>query len=171
MCREAFAIFREKYPSVFTIGTMIYGLPGDSADDLRRLLECQYDLGMGFCFLMPLTPNPGTATAERALAGGYLAEGDLCRYNFHSPVLRTDHLAVGQLESIYRRVLLSGNRKRWSLIMREVLFQRDRRKRRVFWALAGRGVGIAARSILHSILHPKMTHSTLYSRKPSWYDD
>ncbi|MBN1766750.1 MAG: B12-binding domain-containing radical SAM protein, partial [Sedimentisphaerales bacterium] len=65
ICREALGILREKYPQVYTIGSMIFGLPGDTRDDLNRLLDCQYDMGMDYCFLIPLTPNPGTALAGR----------------------------------------------------------------------------------------------------------
>ncbi len=170
ICRNAFAIFREKYPQVYTIGTLVYGLPGDTLEDLRRLIACRYEMGMDYCFIMPLTPNPGTAVAESAAEGEYIANDDLSSYNFHTPVCRTDTLNLRELESVYWRIMLSGDRRRFLQAGRELLFERDRRKRRVSRALLGRGTRIAARSLIRSILHPKDAQPTVYSRKPSWYD-
>ena len=170
ICREAFAIFRERHPQVFTIGTMIFGLPGDGREDLRRLMECEYRMGMDYGFLMPLTPNPGTAAAQRARDGGYLASGDLACYNFHTPVCRTDSLGLRELESVYWRIMLNPSRRRLGRAARQLLFERDRRKRRVSLALLSRGTTIAAKSLLRAVLKPGNGQPTLYSRKPSWYD-
>ncbi|HUT56709.1 MAG TPA: radical SAM protein [Phycisphaerae bacterium] len=171
VCREAFAILRERHPQVYTIGTMIFGLPGDTLADLRRLTDRQYELGMDYCFLMPLTPNPGTAVAAAAERDGYVAERDLARYNFHSPVMRTDRLDLRQLESIYWRVMLNPSGVRLARAARQALFQRDRRKRRVFWALLGRGTTIATRSLLNGLFRRRNGQPALHSRRPPWYDD
>ncbi len=169
-CRRAFDIFRRRYPDVYTIGTVIFGLPGDRAADLRRLVSCQYDMGMDYCFVMPLTPNPGTAAGAAARRGGYVANDDLASYNFHTPVCRTDTLSLRQLESAYWRLMLSAGRRRLLRAARQLFTERDRRKRRVHRALIGRGTTIAAKSLLRAILRPRDKQPTLYSRKPSWYD-
>jgi radical SAM superfamily enzyme YgiQ (UPF0313 family) len=170
VCREAFAILRERHPEVYTIGTMIFGLPGDTLADLRRLRARQYELGMDYCFLMPLTPNPGTAVAEEAARAGRIANGDLASYNFHTPVCRTETLSLRDLESLYWRLMLSPDPRRLLRAARQLLAQRDRRKRRVHRALLGRGTTIAARSLVRAVLHPRSKQPTLYSRKPPWYD-
>jgi len=170
VCREAFAIFRQKYPQVYTIGTVIFGLPGDTRDDLRRLAACQYEMGMDYCFVMPLTPNPGTATRTAALRGGYVANDDLASYNFHTPVCTTDTLDLRDLESAYWRIMLDPSRRRLARALRLLLAERDRRKRRVHLALTGRGTIIAAKSLLRAIACPGNPRPTLYSRKPPWYD-
>jgi len=121
-------------------------------------------------FLMPLTPNPGTAAAQRARDGGYLAGGDLACYNFHTPVCRTDSLGLRELESVYWRIMLNPSRRRLGRAARQLLFERDRRKRRVSLALLSRGTTIAAKSLLRAVLKPGNGQPTLYSRKPSWYD-
>ncbi len=170
VCREAFAIFREKYPQVYTIGTVIFGLPGDTMVDLKRLARCQYDMGMDYCFVMPLTPNPGTAVARDAEQAGYVANADLASYNFHTPVCTTDSLNLRQLESVYWRIMLSPDRRRIQQALKQLFAERDRRKRRVNLALLGRGTTIAARSLLRAVIQPKHEQPTLYSRKPPWYD-
>jgi radical SAM superfamily enzyme YgiQ (UPF0313 family) len=171
VCRQAFAILRQHYPQVYTIGTVIFGLPGDRMADLRRLAGWQYELGMDYCFLIPLTPNPGTAfaaQADRTEAGGAV---DLARYNFHTPVLPTSALDLRQLESIYWRVMFRPGWRRLRTTGRQLLLERDRRKRRVTMALLARGTSIAVRSLLRKVAHPASKEPALYSRKPSWYDE
>ena len=170
ICREAFAIFRERYPQVYTIGTILFGLPGDTRADLKRLASCQYRMGMDYCFMMPLTPNPGTGVAEEAIASGRVANTDLPSYNFHTPICRTETLSLRQLESIYWRIMLSPHPKRIVRTIQQLLTQRDPRKRRVHLALLGRGANIAARALLRAVFRPQDDKPTLYSRRPSWYD-
>ncbi len=169
VCREAFAIFRERYPQVYTIGTLLFGLPGDGPDELARLVDEQYELGMDYCFLMPLTPLPGTAVAADTDRAGRPVTGDLSRYNFHTPVMGTGLLSARQLEQLYRRVTFRLSRRRLAAWRRQ-LTARDRRKRRVFAALTGRGLAIALRTMAHAILRPDDPSATLHARRPSWYD-
>jgi anaerobic magnesium-protoporphyrin IX monomethyl ester cyclase len=164
VCRAAFAIFRRKYPQVFTIGSVIFGLPGDTWGELRRLIDAQYDMAMDYCFLIPLTPNPGTAVA------GLSADADRSRYNFHTPVAGTGALDKLQLESIYWRAMLSVNPKRLVAAAGQLLFQRDARKRRISWSLATRGAGIAVRSLISAASRRPNRQPAFYSRKPSWYE-
>ena len=170
VCREAMAIFREKYPQVYTIGTMIFGLPDDTMADIERLLARQYELSVDYCFLMPLTANPGTDAADAAARAGLLANTDLASYNFHTPVCRTHSLHLRELESLYWRLMLGAGRKRLARAARQLFTERDRRKRRVHRALLARGTTIAVRSLLRAVRHPRDPQPTLYSRKPPWYD-
>ncbi len=177
VCREAFAILRQFYPQVYTIGTVIFGLPGDRMEDLRRLAGWQYELGMDYCFLMPLTPNPGTAfadladLAEKARDAEAGEATDWARYNFHTPVMPTAALDLRQLESIYWRQIFRPSLRRLQTNGRQLLLERDRRKRRVTMALLARGTGIAVRSLIRNVVHPASREPALYSRKPSWYDE
>jgi len=170
VCREAFAILRENYPQVYTIGTVIFGLPEDGREDIDRLMRRQYELGMDYCFLIPLTPCPGTEMAEKLHAGGYVVNGDLASYNFHTPVCRTDTLSLRELESVYWRIMLRPSKGQLARGIRQLLLQRDGRRRRIHLALLGKGVGIAVRSLARRILHPNDTKATLHSRRPPWYD-
>ena len=170
VCREAFAILRERYPQVYTIGTVIFGLPGDTLDDLRRLVACRYEMDMDYCFVMPLTPHPGTAVADEAERSGRIANDDLRSYNFHTPVCTTDALNLRQLESVYWRIMLEPVRRRVRRTLRQLFLERDRRKRRVHRALFRRGASIAAQSLVRALTHRRDPHPTVYWRKPSWYD-
>lgn len=170
ICREAFAIFREKYPEVYTIGTVIFGLPDDTIEDMKRLLACQYKMGVDYCFMLPLTPNPGTGVAEKALSGGYIRNEDLASYNFHTPVCKTDTMDLRDLESIYWRIMFKPSAARFTRTLRTLFVERDRRKRNVHLALLGRGSSIALKSLARRIIYPKNKTPTVYSRRPSWYN-
>ncbi|MFH1107578.1 MAG: radical SAM protein [Planctomycetota bacterium] len=170
VCRKAFAIFRERYPQVYTIGTVIFGLPGDTVDDLKRLAACEYDMNMDHCFVLPLTPNPGTATAADAARGGYTVNTDLSSYNFHTPVCITDTLDLRQVESLYWRKMLAPSWQRVRGTLPSMLLDPDRRKRRLHRALFYRGTTIAVKSLLRAVLKPREKRPAHYWRKPSWYD-
>jgi hypothetical protein len=155
---------------VYTIGTVIFGLPGDTLNDLKRLAACEYDMNMDHCFVLPLTPNPGTATAADAARGGYTVNTDLSSYNFHTPVCMTDTLDLRQVESLYWRKMLAPSWKRVRGTLPSMLLDRDRRKRRLHRALFYRGTTIAVRSLLRAVLKPREKRPAHYWRKPSWYD-
>lgn len=170
ICREAFAVLREKYPQVFTIGSVIFGLPGDTMEDLKRLVACEYDLQMDYCFVIPLTPNPGTEVAEEAKRSGHIVNGDLASYNFHTPVCATDSLDLRQLESIYWRFIPAMSPRRLARMVRHCFLESDPRKRRVHRSFVQHGTVIAAKSLMRSLMLPGSRSPALYSRKPSWYD-
>ena len=167
ICREAFAIFRERYPEVFTIGSVIFGLPGDTIEDLKRLIACEYELKMDYCFAIPLTPNPGTEFGEEAKRAGRVVNGDLSSYNYHTPVCKTDSLDLRQQEAIYWRMQIP---RRLARTARNCLFERDPRKRRLHRSFLKHGAGIAARSLMGRLARPGSQAPALHSRKPSWYD-
>ncbi len=58
--REAFRIMTHDYPQVFTLGTFIYGLPGDTPATVRAIFRLSHELEMDHAFFIPLTPLPGT---------------------------------------------------------------------------------------------------------------
>jgi len=171
VCREAIAVFREKYPRVYTIGSVVFGLPGDTRDDLNRLMRWQDRLGLDYCFFIPLTPNPGTEAARAVADGGCLAREEQSRFDFHTPVCRTRSLDLRELESMYWRTMLRPSASRLTWAIRECFFQRDRRKRRVGRALFCHGMRVALAGIRRAAFTESGSQPfTSYSRKPSWYD-
>jgi anaerobic magnesium-protoporphyrin IX monomethyl ester cyclase len=59
--REAFARLRRDHPHVFTVGSFIYGVPGDTPESVRAMYRFGSTLGMDKTFFIPLAPLPGTA--------------------------------------------------------------------------------------------------------------
>ena len=57
---KAARILSEDYPEVFSVGSFIYGLPGDTPADIRAICRCCYEMDLDMIFYIPLTPLPGT---------------------------------------------------------------------------------------------------------------
>lgn len=169
-CRQALDILRRRYPQVYTIGTMIFGLPDDGPEDLARLAARQYELDVDYCFLMPFTPHPGTELSRLAHEQGLVENTDLRSYNFHTPVCRTRRLSLRDLESLYWKLMLRMDRRRLARGLWQ-LFQPDPRRRRVHRALLAKGTQIALQSLARRIFRPASPQPALYSRRPSWYED
>ena len=167
---KAFEIFRTKYPNVFTIGSVIFGLWDETKESLDRLARYQYEVGMDYCFFIPLTPNPGTQVCEDARKRRIIEVTDTQAYNFHTTVMRTRLFSTKKLEKLYFRLLFGANLNRMAANLRQFFTIRDKRRRKVLKSLVKYGTQIAARAVAHKFRHPFSNKPTIYSRKPPWYD-
>jgi anaerobic magnesium-protoporphyrin IX monomethyl ester cyclase len=158
------------YPSVFTIGSVIFGLWDESPSSLDRLSRYCDRIGMDFCFFIPLTPNPGTEVHDEAVARGLIEVEDLRAYNFHTPVMRTRQFSAKQLERFYGRCVFGLNRDRFLSHLRRMARVRDPRRRRAYQSLRRYGLKIGTRYLWNRIRHPFSSQPTIFSRKPAWYD-
>jgi anaerobic magnesium-protoporphyrin IX monomethyl ester cyclase len=167
---EAFRILRSKYPSVYTIGTMIYGLWDDTRPSLDELLNFGHKSGMDYGFFIPLTPNPGTEIWRRANENGMLATRDFSAYNFHTPVMRTRTLSRRSLENFYLRILLKCSLARFKRMLHFIFFQTNRRKKEVHAALVRHGLYVVLRCLYNRLVHPFSDKLSLGCRRPRWYN-
>ena len=167
---KAFEIFRTKYPSVFTIGSVIFGLWDETEKSLEQLSRYQYKIGMDYCFFIPLTPNPGTELYEDACRRGIIEVTDYRCYNFHTPVMRTRNFSAKQLERLYFKLLFGAGFNRMSADLRQFFTVRDKRRKRVLRSLLRYGMKISSRHVADRLLRPFSNKPTIYSRKPAWYD-
>ena len=167
---KAFEIFRKKYPTVFTIGSVIFGLWDETKKSLDELSRYPYKTGMDYCFFIPLTPNPGTEVYDDAHRRGIIEVWDRRAYNFHTPIMRTKRFSSKQLERLYFRLMFRISIERVIFHLRKLFSLRDRRRRRVFKSLFKYGTQIATRYTVNRLCHPFSNKPTLYSRKPPWYD-
>ncbi|MBL7107246.1 MAG: cobalamin-dependent protein [Phycisphaerae bacterium] len=167
---KAFEIFNKKYPSVFTIGSTIFGMWDETKKSLDELSKYQYKVGMDYCFFIPLTPNPGTKVFEDACRDGIIEVTDYRAYNFHTPIMRTKRFSAKQLERLYFRLMFRVNAQRIIHHLRKLFVLQDQRRRKVFKSLFKYGAKIAARYVIDRLRHPFSSKPTIYSRKPVWYD-
>ena len=167
---KAFEIFHKKYPNVFTIGSVIFGLWDETKKSLVQLSDYQYKVDMDYCFFIPLTPNPGTKVYDDARKRGIIEVTDRRAYNFHTPVMRTRRFSAKQLESLYFKLLFGASFNRITYLLSKLFNLKDRRRRRVFKSLLKYGAQIAGRYIVSRLRAPFSNKPTIYSRKPKWYD-
>jgi len=168
--RRAFEIMRSRYPEVFTIGTVIYGMPWESRETLRELRDFQFDFPLDYVFHMPLAPNPGCDIREELLHDGREISEDYSQYDFFTPVADTEHLSRGELANFYSQMLLNVS---WKKIRKELgtyFSAPTARKRRVYRRLAAHTLKVGARQLAQRLLGPLRSGPVLYSRKPKWYD-
>ena len=166
---RAFRIFREKYPEVYTIGTMIYGLPGETEHSIRALLDYEISSGMDYGMLIPLTPLPGTATCHEAHAMGKVDSADFRAYNFLTPVTDTEHFSTRQLQAFHAKVRAAGSLRRFARMARLCFSTRDKRRRSVHRALTKHGTAVVVRQLAQSLFNPSGPPLS-YLRRPVWYE-
>ncbi|MBL7152734.1 MAG: cobalamin-dependent protein [Phycisphaerae bacterium] len=167
---EAFEIFRRKYPNVFTIGSIIFGLWDETEKSLDELSKYQYKVGMDYCFFIPLTPNPGTQVYEDAVQRGIIEVADRRAYNFHTPIMRTKRFSAKRLERLYFKLAFGISFSRIWDHLKWFLSIRDKRRRKVCRSLLKYGARIGVKYVLSRLRHPFGGKPTVYSRKPAWYE-
>lgn len=95
--KNAFGIFREKYPSVLTLATYIYGLPYETKETMHafydELGKIPFDIGVP----LPFTPYPGTKYFDELRNNSLLEIKDFKYYNFINPIARSKSLSRNAL--------------------------------------------------------------------------
>ncbi|MBI2925917.1 MAG: radical SAM protein [Verrucomicrobia bacterium] len=161
--RESMRILREKFPDVLTIGSFIYGLPGDTPKTVRAIHRLAIELELDQFFFIPLTPLPGTAgwhselwdpSGRRFREFSFLPSGR--RRGHHAKLERALFWSVffnwpPQRLRNYARGLLGGHA----------------RKRRVGWRLIGRGARLHLSRAWDRLLGKEDTVGLIF---PAWYE-
>jgi radical SAM superfamily enzyme YgiQ (UPF0313 family) len=160
--RAAFRVLAQEYPEVFTLGTFIYGLPGDTPATIRDIFRLSHELQMDHAFFIPLTPLPGTPYWSEEL---WDDSGERFRdFNFlpstTRPGARRD-LEWALLRAAAFRWTPARLRSFWRNIARG-----GARKRRVALRLAGRSAGFALHGMLRGLLRSERAGMIF----PRWYE-
>ncbi len=129
---KALWLLARKYPQIFTVGSFIYNLPGDTPAVVRRLFREAYRTPMDMSFFIPLTPLPGTPfweDAEWDPTGEAMREFDFLLH-FHGEGLKARLSRTLMLcywfswprERLYRFLtgFISGDARRRSICLRNV---------------------------------------------------
>jgi anaerobic magnesium-protoporphyrin IX monomethyl ester cyclase len=163
-CMNGFKILN-RYKKVYTIATLIYGVPGDNSTKLRKLRKFIYtNPYFDFPFILPYTPYPGTKAWEECKKK-FSAE-KFKSWNLHRPVVGTKYLTRKQLDNWFKMTLLLavfGHTKMY----KKALFEKNPRKKRIQYSLMKKlfkGLIVASRDFLTG------RDSLEYGRKPKWYD-
>lgn len=161
--RQALQILARDYPEVFTVGSFIYGLPGDTLETVRNLRRFAWKLSLDYPFFIPLTPLPGTpywrselwdATGQKFRSFGFLpgASQRAGCMAFDRAFLVSD--------------LLDWSWDRFKSDVRGI-FHRHPRKRRLARRLLLRGGTFVARQLLKAVMSRQWDGGMLF---PSWYE-
>jgi radical SAM superfamily enzyme YgiQ (UPF0313 family) len=160
--REAFQILAREHPQVFTLGTFIYGLPGDTPETVRAIFHLSHELEINHAFFIPLTPLPGTPFWRDELWDG---TGENFRdFNFLPSATR-----IGARRDL-EWALLAAAAFHWTPArIRAYLRSLQRggaRKRRMTLRLAARSFWFAAHGMLRGLLTGHRAGMVF----PRWYE-
>jgi hypothetical protein len=149
--RAALELLAARYSHVFTVGSLIFGLPGDTPATVRALYRWSLALPLDRAFFIPLTPLPGTSYWDAALWDPTGAA--FRRFDF----LPHDRGALDR--ELLRCFALCWPAARWRGYWRG-LRHADARKRRVTWNLLRR----ATRYVVNASRGRALA-------LPAWYED
>lgn len=166
---EAFRILRRNYPEVDTIGTFMYGTWDETEESMAELLDHAAAQLMDYSFFIPVTPNPGTETREEALRRDAIETDDLRAYNFITPVMRSQRLSAAEMQDILHKHAALWWLKDGARGIRNLLFERDARKRSVRRSLLRHGLKVYWASIWNRLTR-RDGRPAAHFIVPSWYD-
>jgi len=159
---EAFSILK-KYPSVYIIASLIYGLPEDGKKELKELRRFIYTGYVDFMFILPYTPYPGTLEWQEYK--DKFNSGDFKTWNLHRPIMGTNKLSRDQLDNWFKgclfMYLIHPN------FYVRTLLEKDERKKKVQRSMVRKLVKGLYKGIIDSAKGKKEME---YGKKPEWYD-
>jgi radical SAM superfamily enzyme YgiQ (UPF0313 family) len=164
---QAFGILRKKYPQVYTIATLIYGMPEDNWKELLRINKMIHSNFADMVFMMPFTPYPGTKVWNDYKHS--IKEVDLRKFNLHLPVMGTNHITKEKLNLWFKLSLLDYVLFRPGNFLRRVMFENDQRKRNIQLSLAKKIFKLGTVHLLNKVTR-KQGYELEYGIKPEWYD-
>jgi radical SAM superfamily enzyme YgiQ (UPF0313 family) len=161
--RRALEILSRRYPAVFTVGSFIYGLPGDTPATLRQMYRFSIELDLDMVFYIPLTPLPGTPYWKPEL---WDPTGERFRSFDFLPEYGGNGTTNGLGRTLLRSIALDWHPRRVRWYVRR-LFTREPRKRRIHRRLFLRGLGFSTRRALGAALGRAPGDGM---HVPSWYE-
>lgn len=162
--REAMLILKRRFPQVVTIGSFIYGLPGDTPATIRQIVKLRLELGLDQTFFIPLTPLPGTSHWRPEL---WDASGrGFRRFSFLSEYRPSEGLTVLE-RAILRSLVFHWP---WTRIQSYIgsLLAGDARKRRISWRLGLRGGYYHVARFLRLLTAQHAETGMVF---PAWYEN
>jgi len=155
-------LLAQKYPQVFTVGSFIYNLPGDTPAVVRKLFREAFRAPIDMAFFIPLTPLPGTPYWRPDLwdkSGEAMREFDFLLH-FQGKGLKAN---------LSRTLMLcywfSWSWERFKRVLTSFV-TRDARRRSISWRNIARFNWYIARAIGNAVAG----RSEFAMNLPSWYD-
>jgi anaerobic magnesium-protoporphyrin IX monomethyl ester cyclase len=161
--QEAVRVLNQQHPQVFTMGSFIYGLPGDTPATMRAMHRQADLMGLDSALFIPHTPLPGTVAWKPGL---WDATGQAFRQFGFLPSYRAGN-QLGRLErALLMSLVFNWNAPRLRSYVAG-LWQGDYRRRRVNRRLKGRGAAFHLRQFLGSLLSDRDPSGLVF---PAWYE-
>ena len=162
---KAFNILKE-YPSVYSIGSFIYGLPNDTKKKLNKLFQLYKIKGSIVSGLFPLPFTPYPASVDWIKFKGKFRNEDFRKFNLHKAIMPTGYLSTKELNHFFNKFIL------YEAFHPKVLWNelriRDKRKLRVEMKMK-----LNVLRAIYYFIQSKFNgekYSFDYGKKPDWYE-
>lgn len=163
--KKAVSILRTNHPSVFVIGSYIYGAQDETFSSIWKMRMNAFDLNLDFYFFIPLTPLPGTPYWHNDLWDNNGKK--LRNFDFLTP--DTDNaLLIKATRYLCMSSLIDIRPKRMVRLYKD-FFDIDSRRRRLHRKLFFRGLKYTIFGFLHTTLLLNL-HSFSPMYIPKWYE-
>ena len=153
----------ERHPSLYVVGSFIYGLPGDSWRTIKAMRDATIDSNIDMAFYIPLTGLPGTPFWDAASWEG--SGENLKGMNFLTAP-GPDSAHIRELTRLLAISAFVDLRPRRIAYTWRTLTARDPRKRRMNWRLVWRGLSFALRQAASGLA----AGGTNVMKVPEWYE-
>jgi len=173
VCREAFRILKDKYPSVHRQGTLLTGIRKEEKRSIFAMVDYALNAGVEFMMLHPVTPVPGTLLYQEACGNGWIEEKDFSKFDWLQPVMSTENLSLKELAALTKLASLKFILFRWFEAIRGLL-SRHRYRRRLYWWFMQIFITGMCEDVKDTLLNRKTAKKSsrfLTLHKPAWYDD
>lgn len=174
LVKKVFMTFKKRYPHVFRQGTFITCLPFDTKESMLDLVKYAVEIDIDYPAFHPVAPVPGTYLYQEAKASNLLAEKDLTKYDWSTPIMRSstglslEDFAKLNSELNKRYVLY---RPHWLI---RGLFSAHKHKRGLYWWFFTNTLRMMVLEIEDTILGRKKFEGMtgfMRLRKPKWYNN
>ena len=159
--KEALRRLDQGFPQVFSVGSFVYGLEGETTADLRRFFRGAYSLPLDMLLFIPLTPLPGTPPWRDEL---WDTSGAGFRHYDFLPRANGDPRMARLTRELYRDALLVWPKERIRRYVGGPL-ARDPRRR----SIVRRHTARMLKFIVGGILSGGENAGAM--RLPAWYED
>ena len=173
MIKEVFSILKNKYPQVFRQGTFVTCLPFDTRESMLGLVDYAKEIDIDYPAFHPAAPVPGTYLYQEAKGGGILEETDFSKYDWSTPVMRSE---TGLSKNDFARLNMELN-KRYVLCrphwLVRGLISPYKHKRGLYWWFLLVTIRMMCSDIRDAIFSRKTYEGItgfMRLKKPRWYE-
>jgi len=172
LTKEAYEIFRKKYPHVFRQGTILTCIKTETKESMHNLLRYAIELKVDYPAFHPVAPVPGTLLYEEAKEKDWLEIPDFKKYDWYTPIMSSEVLSREELArlniELNKRFVLY--RPHWAI---RGLFSRSRHRRRLYWWFFGVTLKMLLLDIRDFFMGRRNFEGItgfMRMKRPIWYD-
>ncbi len=172
LTKEAYEIFRKRYPKVFRQGTILTCIRTETKESMHNLLKYAIELKVDYPAFHPVAPVPGTLLYEEAKTKNWLEISDFKNYDWYTPIMSSETITREEMA----RLNIELNKKfilfrpHWAV---KGLLSPSKHRRGLYWWFFRVTLKMLLLDIRDFILGKRNFEGItgfMRLRRPKWYD-